>query len=307
MGGNAFKNINSRRIKREEIVPTLKHFVQKINHPLITYDYVKDHIMGSAGKQPDSGDLDIALDANLFSIDDLKSIGDKWRKFNPKYVNSTTIKSGQINLLSPIVVDNKLSDDLIQIDLILGPAQWLKFSHYSPGKDNSQYKGVFISTMLGVLAKFRPLYKLKAPSSSEFSNQTVAEVIWAYDLERGLKIIWKIKLDPSQKAREVDPDFWETNLQKIALKYGIKLNKIPRFPRIGYVDDPEAVLEILFQKPVSLSSVNSFEKLVDLVKKEFSPTEWQNIKKRTIEAIYRSSAKNQYKSIDDIAKMPIFN
>ena len=306
MGGNAFNTNKIRRIKREEITPTLKHFVQTLNYDDLDWLYVSQNLMGSAGKQADSGDLDIAMDERNFDIQDLKNIAEKWRNIEgPEAVVSKHIKAGQLNLLVPIAGSN----EYVQLDLILGPRDWLKFAHHSPGKDFSPYRGVFISTLLAVLAKLKKSYELKVPKGSPWAkgdDTRIAEVIWGYNLEKGIIRKWRIKLKPEENLREVDPDFWESNLQKIANKAGVNVNEVPRFSRTGYVTDPLDVLRILFDEPVKPSDVDTFEKLVAFVKNKVSPEQWETIKNRTVETLWRSAAKKEFKSIDDIKNLSIF-
>ncbi len=62
-GGNVFGNTSS--IRKENVVPTLKKFVQELNriYPKVKFDF---SILGSAGKKEESGDLDLALSSDHF-------------------------------------------------------------------------------------------------------------------------------------------------------------------------------------------------------------------------------------------------
>ena len=306
MGGNAFSNPKLRRIRREEIGPTLKNFVQQLNYPNFNWIYVNQNIMGSAGKQADSGDLDLAMDEREFDLDDLRIIANKWSNIQGQNaVASKHLKIGQLNLLVPIVN----SDEFVQVDLILGPRDWLKFAHHSPGKDTSFYKGVFISTLLGVMAKFKKDYELRVPEGSPWAkgdDTRIAEVIWAYNLENGIHRKWRLKLKPKENLREVDPDFWESNLQRIAQKAGVDVNGVPRFTRTGYITNPEDVVRILIDGTVTPADIDTFEKLVSVVKSKVAPEEWQTIKNKTVEALWRSSIKKEFNSLDDIKNLSIF-
>jgi len=306
MGGNAFSNPKLRRIRREEIEPTLKNFVQQLNYSNFNWTYVNQNIVGSAGKQADSGDLDIAIDEREFDLDDLRSIANKWSNIQGQNaVASKHLKTGQLNLLVPIVNSN----EFVQVDLILGPQDWLKFAHHSPGKDTSPYKGVFISTLMGVMAKLKKDYELKVPESSPWAkgdDTRIAEVIWAYNLEKGIHRKWRLKLKPDENLSEVDPDFWESNLQRIAQKAGVDVNGIPRFTRTGYVTDPMDVVRILIDDTVTPADIDTFEKLVSVVKSKVTPEQWQTIKNRTVEALWRSSAKKEFNSLDNVKNLSIF-
>jgi hypothetical protein len=78
----------------------------------------------------------------MFVMDDLRAIAEKWRSIQgPNAVVSKHLKTGQLNLM--VLISG--SDEFVQIDLILGTSDWLKFAHHSSGKDHSPYKGVFIT------------------------------------------------------------------------------------------------------------------------------------------------------------------
>lgn len=148
MGGSAFKNINISRIKAEDISDTLAYFVNQVNFPNFSHDYVMDNLLGSAGKQADSGDLDVAVDNVLFPWKTFKqhallAFPEKQRAGNGK-------NTLQVNFAVPIKGDP--DNGFCQVDLITGNPEWLKFTHYSPGSA-SKYKGVYLSTLIGVLAK----------------------------------------------------------------------------------------------------------------------------------------------------------
>src|SRR5690554_892383 len=201
MGGSAFKNFNIDRIKLEDISDTLDYFVNQVNYPGFTSEYVMENLLGSAGKQPDSGDLDIAVDSILFPWKDFKrhallSFPEKQRAGNGK-------RTLQVNFAVPIRGNPSLG--YCQVDLITGNPEWLKFTHYSPGAA-SKYKGVYMSTLLGVLAKMSVGYIV-----GEDPLHPMAKVTWAYDLERGLRRRWMIVNDRGQYV-EVDPDVWESQL-----------------------------------------------------------------------------------------------
>ncbi len=73
MGGNAFKELSLQRIKRENINFTLAYVADNLP---ISFDYMVENLLGSAGKQADSGDLDIALDDETYSKQTLRDIAD---------------------------------------------------------------------------------------------------------------------------------------------------------------------------------------------------------------------------------------
>lgn len=250
MGGNAFKNFELRRIKREEIPGTLQDIAQVLGKHGLTLDYLKNNLMGSTGKKADSGDIDIAVDEKTINLH--KILQTLQTYLGNQQIISKGLKGGQINTAWPIQGDDK--NGFIQVDFIAGNPEWLKFSHHSPG-DASDYPGVYISTAMGVLAKMNKDYE----QHDDHGNRT-ARVGLQYDLEKGLHRSWQMQKRTGQGPSRVSPDEWESNVR---LDPGKKLP--PRFTRINYIDNPEAVLDVLLPgtKP---SDVDTFEKLYRVIK-----------------------------------------
>lgn len=326
MGGNAFTKVKLSRIKREDINATLRYIAHQLNIPCLDEQYILENVMGSAGKQPDSGDLDIALDAYdpgpcfnrkliQFKKDILNLIADRTEQlFGKEYVIRNGMKGGQLNTAWPIAGDP--TRGYVQVDFIFGPAEWLKFTHYSPGKDFSPYKGVFISTLLGVMSKVRKDFEAwepghEPPPGFDYDDPVVdktkrlARVGLAYDLEKGLYRKWELRLRDGMGTSVVDPDTFETKAPALMKRYGLNPN-IPRFSRIGYINNPDAAVRIILGPGINLSDIDTFEKLVSIVKSRVTPEKWQEIKRRTIAALWHSAAKNDYENIEALGNLPVF-
>jgi hypothetical protein len=304
MGGNAFPDSNLVRIQREDILPTLVFVSNHLEDLGLNLSYLQDNLMGSVGKQQSSGDIDIALDKTRFSKKTLSTIGEQVRFIlGQRYANTKGLRGGQIQTAWPIAGD--FQNNLIQIDFILGNVEWLKFSHWSPGLDRSPYKGVWISTLLGVLAKIHKQFELWEPSAESIPYderdplQRIARVGWTYDLEQGLNRRWKLKKQAGQGMSEVNPDYWETHLPVTP----------PRFTRTGFIDNPEDVVRILLGDEIFPKDIETFEDLWRIVMKQSTlgvlpPIE--QIKTRFAEALVRSSSGKDFKSIEDILSKDIF-
>lgn len=280
MGGTAFKNIPVRRIKLDEIRDTLDYFQSKIQYPRFDLDYIYDNLLGSVGKQPDSGDIDIAVDNIKFP----------WKKFKShallSFPESQRAGNGkntlQVNFAIPI--RGNPENGYCQIDLITGNPEWLKFTHYSPGAA-SAFKGVYLSTLLGVMAKMDIGYL-----AGEDSINAIAKVSWAYDLERGLRRRWMI-LDDRDIYCEVDADRWESQLGYLMDRGVIPVGPTPRFSRVGYIDDPETVVDILFKGKLTKDELVSFE-IGFKVAMEIYSDQKEQMATRLIEALQRSGLKS---------------
>jgi hypothetical protein len=299
MGGNAFPHLAKymTRVRREHVLPTVRYVVDNMNIKGFDYSYAVDNLMGSAGKQETSGDLDFAInnkparfvgqkdlpvfDLGLFAFQAKKLLGGD-------FVSTKTLKGGQFQTAWPVVTcyhkkETKfaLHDDgkplRIQVDFVAGNPEWLRFSHWSPGNDVSPWKGVMISTLLGVLAKLHKEYEVR-----DVNNSKVARVGLHYDLEQGLYRKWELRRQEGCGLSKVDPDYFES-----------KMSNCPRLPRVGYVTNPEAVLEMLFGEKVMPMEVDTFEKLVYMTRKKF-PTRFNEVWERFVEAFMGSAGRKEY-------------
>lgn len=287
MGGNAFPRLDLRRIKREQLEPTVRFVCEQMNYPGFTFEYAWDNMMGSAGKQDDSGDLDFAMNTKVarfvgepeLPVFDLRAFARRMRELLPDEQMSTkTLNGGQFQSAWPVCGDASLG--YVQCDFLAGDPEWLKFSHFSPGKDNSPWKGVFMSTMFGVLAKRLKEYECFVDGDPE--KPRLARVGWHFDLEKGLHRKWKMQKRVGQGVAIVSADEVET-----------RFPDCPRLPRHGYLTNPTVVLSVLFGTETSPSEVDTFEKVVHKLKELF-PEEYDDLKVRFLEALGRSAARNEY-------------
>jgi hypothetical protein len=66
MGGNVFKNANVGKIKKENIQPTIEKFIEEMINifPAASQDLRSYQTLGSVGKKPESGDIDLTIDVS---------------------------------------------------------------------------------------------------------------------------------------------------------------------------------------------------------------------------------------------------
>lgn len=289
MGGNAFPGLAMVRVRREDLSSTVDHVVSVMAMPGFTREYAMSNLMGSAGKQDDSGDLDFALNnkqAKFVGEEDLpvfslKAFAERARVVLPQgHVMTKTLRGGQFQTAFPVAGDP--SKGYVQVDFVAGNPEWLKFSHFSPGRDFSPFKGVMVSTMLGVLAKMQKDFEV-VDEQGQF-----ARVGLRYDIEKGLHRSWKLRKRDGQGMSFVTADEFETAVATS-----------PRFSRLSYVTVPAEVLRLLFNQSVGLEEVNTFEKLVAKVREVF-PERFEEAKDRFLEAFSRSAGKNDY-TLEEVA------
>jgi hypothetical protein len=283
------------RVRREDVTSTVDHVVNALAMPDFTFAYAMDNLMGSAGKQADSGDLDFAMNNKRarfvgeteLPVFKLREFAERARLVLPQgHVNTKTLKGGQFQTAFPVAGDP--TKGYVQVDFVEGNPEWLKFSHYSPGQDFSPYKGVLVSTMLGVLAKMQKDFELFN------GDQRVARVGLRFDLEKGLYRQWKLQKRDNQGMSVVSADEFETAVATS-----------PRFARLESVTVPDEVLRLLFGAPVTHSEVNTFEKLVAKVREVMSDR-FEEARERFLEAAMRSAARNDY-SRETLQNSPVWS
>lgn len=280
MGGNTF--LNNVPIKKEDINGTLKYISEVLTPLNISYDYLKSNLIGSAGKKKISGDLDVAIDKSIYLLEDINKVIRK--KLGNEFVNSKAIKGGQLITLFPILGNKKYG--LVQVDFILGNPNWIKFSHQSPG-DKSDYPGVYISTTLGVLAKMTKDYEYY----DKITKERIARVGLSLNLEKGLTRHWKLQKIKGQGLSKVDPNTWESKIHNG--------HKLPiRFTRLGYIDDPSVVVDILLPN-INISQIETFENLYEIVKNH---PKWRSRFKEFKDRLLTSIKKSGARKITDIQK-----
>lgn len=158
-GGHVFKTPDgqpkTQSIQKADIKPTLKILEPALGIPLVS------HVLGSAGKKAQSGDIDISVDPHVISKDELILKLKSWvRDVHGQDGDHWVKKSGiSVHFLMPI--RNDPTNGYVQIDFMFhkgGDAEtdWMKFSMYSAG-DNSTYSGADRNMLMSSIAKAQGL------------------------------------------------------------------------------------------------------------------------------------------------------
>jgi hypothetical protein len=146
-GGNAFKDAQGKilttRINKAEVIPTVKWLEKVTGLPLA------NRMLGSTGKRPSSGDLDLAVDEKDISKDQLVA------KLAAVADADSVVKSGiSVHFKTPI--NGNPSHGLVQTDFMFtDDVPWLMFSMSAPG-DNSQFTGGERNLLMSSIAKSLP-------------------------------------------------------------------------------------------------------------------------------------------------------
>jgi hypothetical protein len=124
-GGNIFKdpdgNIITRRIDQKDVVPTLRWLEKITNLPH------EDFMLGSTGRKETSGDLDVAVNQQDVTKDELVQKLAAWCEQNGKDPKTWIRKTGiSVHFLTPILGDE--GNGYVQTDLMFGDPEWMKWS-----------------------------------------------------------------------------------------------------------------------------------------------------------------------------------
>jgi hypothetical protein len=213
-GGNVFKDAQgqplTQRIKQSDIPSTIA-WLEKLTGLDLSRDKDENGIpvkwLGSTGKKPDSGDLDIAVDSNEITKAELKGRLDAWatrNKQDPK--NWCRLTGEAVHFRTPIQGDPRRG--YVQTDFMFMPNMaWGTF--WLGSAPGSAYKGVYRNILMSSIAKS---LGLKVSAKGVISRQNDRLVTMNPDetagllLGPGLKRNQLMSVESIYKALAMDPD-----------------------------------------------------------------------------------------------------
>lgn len=172
MGGRVFGT--TQPIKKADIKPTLKAFFKELNRVFPDVHDMSSNVvlLGSAGKKPESGDLDIGLNEAIFedleawniSQEELNATFNKVKSRARTATDKQLLRRSLVELLGqkiergsdqittdiknsgsgtlfcefPQYNSNGKTDKMVQVDLMIGNPELLKFTYYSDGYGDSK-------------------------------------------------------------------------------------------------------------------------------------------------------------------------
>ena len=148
-GGNVFKdkdgNPLTQRINQSDVPATVMWIEQ-----LTGLDFPRERWLGSTGKATTSGDLDLGVDINEISKEQLAAKLTQWAQSHGEDPKLWIKKGGEVHLRTPITGDPKRG--FVQTDFMFFPnLDWGTF-FYSGGED-SAYKGMHRNVLMSSIAK----------------------------------------------------------------------------------------------------------------------------------------------------------
>lgn len=122
MGGKCFNNVS--RIDKDDITPTIITLETKLNM------FLRGSLLGSVGKKPSSGDIDIGIDSRKCKLPEMKNLLES-------VVGESNVR--QIGKMLTIRYPIYKKDTLVQVDFLFGNPDWLKIFYFS--STTSEYTG----------------------------------------------------------------------------------------------------------------------------------------------------------------------
>ena len=162
-GGNVFKDAEGKpltqRINQSDVPATVAWLEQ-----LTGIEFPRERWLGSTGKAPTSGDMDLAVDANQVSKEQLAAKLTQWIVGHKLPPAEWIKKGGEVHLRTPIQGRPDLG--YVQTDFMFFPnLDWGTF-YYNQGS-GSAYKGMNRAVLMSSLAKH---YGLKLGANGVFSR-----------------------------------------------------------------------------------------------------------------------------------------
>ena len=182
------KALGTDRINKEDVKPTIAKFKTQVLKPLGISEF---SILGSAGKKPTSGDIDLGVETDK-SLEDLSAELDKLG------IEHRVFK-GFSEISTKFPISSGKGD--VQIDLMIGKRAWQEFAYYSPEEGESKYSGAHRNLLLAGIVRY-------ARSLMGKKNKD-----WALALDKGIstKIRGMIKNKKGVEQEKVIGKYFVTN------------------------------------------------------------------------------------------------
>ena len=252
-GGNATAQWGSTRVNKADIPSTIKHVSELCGIP------VRDlHAIGSVGKVPTSGDIDLAVDQEKYDPEFMHDRMMKAVNDEGVYNKGTKVASYAVPIKGD-EANGKVQVDFMYTDNI----DWAKFAYHSEG-EGSRYKGAIRNILLSSVAA-----AMNEPGTDHFEFDGEDLIIRAgrtVDLASGLRRIFQHrpmnkKGDARLKGMKPIPiEEFKKLYPKVKIKGGTVI-----------VNDPQKVINALFGgETIKPSDLNTAEQTLHLIKRKFS-------------------------------------
>lgn len=276
MGGNAFKNTSS--IKKENIDSTLDQLSTSLSD--LNLGDLKTRTLGSVGKKPISGDIDLNIDYKNYDIELVKnSLVSTLGKDNVKY------KPGTNQIFTSVPVHG--TSDRVQVDFMFGDYNWQAFSYFS--STASEYKGLYRTELLKAITAY----------CSDFvameNEEMVGRIGPTFFHDRGC--IWRYRMRPFRKVGDRTKrtqGLKEVSMEEFEEMFPDSKNTMPA---TFTITSPEAFCLYFFDSKVKPEDLETYEQVRDLILAD--PVRYN---KKKIFALYKERLTSLKQPIPDAIK-----
>jgi hypothetical protein len=256
--GKSTAHMGTTRASANDIKSALK-FVAK--HAGLDLDEIKTSLIGStektlAGKQQDSGDIDIAVEEG--SVDREAVIQKMLDATGTDEIHRAG--AGVFSFAVPVPGDRK-----VQVDLMFVPSKkWAKFSFHSA--PDSKYKGAVRSLLFVNMMKqiFEPGKDLEVKDPED--GEPVIRVRRSFKADVGLERLFKVRpMRKDGKGRtknlaKATAEEVSAELKRMGLDHKFDPSSDP-------ITDPDQAASLMFGKGVKAKDVMSVEQIVNIIRK----------------------------------------
>jgi len=263
MGGKAFEGI-TRRVTKDEVASTVTWFMNawpdwNLNPTLNLHQA----LLGSAGKNETSGDIDLNLE--ITSFDQTKVAQQIIELLGEDKVKP---RPGHNQIFTAVPISGDPANGYVQVDLMFGDYVWQKFSYFSPeytdtiswsglNRCASGFKGLYRTEFIKALVAFNSDWVL------EEGGKMIARVGPTFFHDKGL--VWRYRHRPMRKDG------------KGRIQALVELNKddfLAIYPtampaKANVINDPETVAKLLFDNKVASSDLNTLEYMARLLRRHY--------------------------------------
>ena len=241
MGGNAFAK--TQPIPIDRIPGTLKIVTKRIGS-------FKYKTLGSTGKKPLSGDIDLAVPSDDWTMESLSRV-------LIQAMGADNVKvQNQFHQIYTRVPISGIKHKFCQVDFMIGNMDLLSFTHWAPESGTSQYSGSHRTEYLKAIAKAQSI-------TASRNGRIVARVGYTLFHDRGL--VYNARWCPPRK----DGMGFTATMEDVQPQHIQEFNKeFPEllFMRSTVVTDPCQICQDLLGFGVSPSRVNSYESTAAVIK-----------------------------------------
>lgn len=259
MGGKAFEGV-TRRISKSEIEPTLKWLTSKWSGSNIQGGNFMDHLLGSAGKSDDSGDIDLNLRIELYNQVEVavaltELLGEDKVRARP----------GNNQIFTAVPIHGDPERGYVQVDFMFGDYEWQQFSYFSTAIDpafaqqryywrqdptKSSLKGLYRTELIKALVAYNSDWVL------EEDGEMIARVGPTFFHDRGC--VWRYRHRPMRK----DGTARIKELKELTKEEFLELYPSCVSAKADVIIDPKKVVEMILSERHTVDNLATFETTV---------------------------------------------